>query len=184
MTRLALVVHSEVDVDAAVPPKQWRLNDRGRELCEPLAEALEMHRLNILLSSDEPKAVETATLVATRLGIETEVARGLDEHRRPFVPAGFEAAMGHFFAQPDERVFGEESAAEARDRFRAAVDAALQQHAVDSAGIVAHATVISLYAAPFFHVGPAALWQRLDHPSFVVVDTATNSALRIVDEIG
>jgi broad specificity phosphatase PhoE len=92
--------------------------------------------------------------------------------------------MGHFFAQPDERVFGEESAAEARDRFRAAVDAALQQHAVDSAGIVAHATVISLYAAPFFHVEPAALWQRLDHPSFVVVDTATNSALRIVDEIG
>jgi hypothetical protein len=48
---------------------------------------------------------------------------------------------------------------------------------------VAHATVISLYAAPFFHVGPAALWQRLGHPSFVVIDTSTSTGLRIVDEI-
>ncbi len=183
MPQIALIKHSHVTVDAAIPPKHWPLSDEGRSLCRPLADALKMHNLDLLVSSDEPKAIETAQLVAARLRIETQTAPDLDEHRRPFVPIGFEDTMKRFFAQPTERVFGEESANEARARFAEAINAVLRAQPDRTIGFVAHGTVIALYAAPYFHTGAAALWQRLQHPSFVLVDTDTGAALRIVDEI-
>jgi broad specificity phosphatase PhoE len=145
-----------------------------------------MHKLDLLVSSEEPKAIETAQLIAARLRIETETAPNLDEHRRPYIAEGtdsFEEAMARFFAQPTERVFGDETANEARARFAEAVNAVLRDHAARAVGIVSHGTVIALYAAPYFHTGAAALWKRMQHPSFVVIDTDTGAGLRIVDEI-
>jgi len=183
MPQIALILHSHVTLDTAVPPKQWPLSDEGRSLCTPLADALKMHKLDLLVSSEEPKAVQTAELVATHLRIETETAPDLDEHRRPFVAAGFEDTMTRFFAQPTDRIFGKESANEARARFAEAINAVLRAHPNRTLGIVAHGTVIALYAAPYFHTGAAALWQRLQHPSFVLIDTDTGAGLRIVDEL-
>jgi broad specificity phosphatase PhoE len=144
---------------------------------------LGLRNLDVLISSAEPKATETAELVAKRLRIGWRIAEDLDEHRRPFVEApDFETYIKHFFAQPAERVFGEESANEARERFAAAVDAVLAAEAGRNAGIIAHGTVIAVYAAPMFGIGAAALWQRMQHPSFVV-DTDVRAGLRIVEGI-
>ena len=185
MAQLVLIKHAAVLVDAALPPKQWALSDEGRRLCRPLATALRMHDLGLLVSSEEPKAVETAQIVARRLRIETRTAPALDEHRRPFVdpPAEFERLMQRFFAEPTQRVFGEESADEALTRFTAAIDAVLASEPERTVGIVAHSTVIALYAAPMFGVGAGALWQRLQQPSFVVLDTEAKRGLRIVDAL-
>jgi broad specificity phosphatase PhoE len=144
-----------------------------------------MHSPALLVSSEEPKAIETAQIVGERLRIETRTAPDLDEHRRPFVdrPEEFERLMQRFFAEPDQRVFGDESANEALARFAAAVDAAVGAQGAGNPAIVAHGTVISLYAAPLFGVGAGALWQRLQMPSFVVVDTEARRGLRIVDEV-
>ena len=83
MARLILVRHSQVATDPAVPAKQWRLSQTGRDLCVPLAKALRPYTPEILLSSDEPKAIDTANLIAHQLGLTVHIAAGLDEHRRP-----------------------------------------------------------------------------------------------------
>lgn len=180
-----LIKHSAVVIDKDVPPKQWPLSEEGQRLCRPLATALRTHALEVLVSSEEPKAVQTAELVARRLRIDTRTAPDLDEHRRPFVdtPGEFQRLMQLFFAEPDDRVFGEESASEALARFSAAVDAVLAQEAGRNVGIVAHGTVISLYAAPMFGIGAGALWERLQTPSFVVLDLESRRGLRIVDSV-
>ena len=185
MPQLVLIKHSAVVVDAALPPKEWRLSAEGRRLCRPLAAALRMHDLSLLVSSDETKAVETADLVSRRLRIEARTAPDLDEHRRPFVehPEEFELRMDQFFAEPSRRVFGEESAEEAMARFSAAIDAVPTADAGRNTGVVAHGTVIALYAAPMLGIGAAALWQRLKSPSFVVIDTEAQRVTRIMDEI-
>jgi broad specificity phosphatase PhoE len=185
MPQLVLIRHSAVVVDAAIEPKQWRLSDEGRRLCRPLATALRMHDLGVLVSSEEPKAVETAEIVAKRLRVETRTAGGLDEHGRPFEPdpAEFERLMERFFAEPTSRIFGEESADEALVRFTAASDAVLASEPDRNVAIVAHGTVIALYAAPILGIGAGALWTRLQAPSFVVIDPEARQPLRIVDEV-
>ena len=185
MAQLVLIKHTAVVVDAAVPPKEWPISDEGRRLCRPLASALRMHEIGVLVSSEERKAVETAELLAKRLKIETRTAPDLDEHRRPFVerPADFERRMQLFFAEHDQRVFGEESADEALARFTAAVDAVLDSEPDRNVGIVGHGTVIALYAAPILGIGTGALWQRMQAPSFIVLDTEEQRVLRIMDEV-
>jgi broad specificity phosphatase PhoE len=184
MTRLILVRHSQVAPDPAVPSKQWRLSWPGRDLCVPLAEALRPYTPEILVSSDEPKAIETAGLIADQLGLSVHIAAGLDEHRRPYVAEGFMDLMQHFFEAPGERVFGEESAAEATDRFTAAIDDALQAHADSTVAIVTHGTVIALYAAPLFGLQPHVLWTRMSHPSFVVLGPDAGAGLAVVESVG
>lgn len=185
MAQLVLIKHSAVDIDAAVPPKEWPLNEQGRLLCRPLTSALRMHNLETLVSSEEPKAVETAQIIAKRLRVDARTAPDLDEHRRPFVdqPSEFERLMEHFFAEANSRVLGDESANEALARFTDAINAVLASEPGRNVGIVSHGTVIALYAAPLLGIGAAALWKRLQAPSFVVIDTEEKRVTRIVDEV-
>jgi broad specificity phosphatase PhoE len=183
MAGIILVRHSPVSPDPAVPPKQWRLSQRGRDLCLPLAEALRPYAPGILVSSDEPKAIDTANLIADRLGLSVHIAAGLDEHRPPYVATNFLDLMQRYFEAPGERVFGEESAVEATDRFAAAVDAAVKAHAANTLAIVTHGTVLALYAAPLFGLEPYVLWTRMSHPGFVVLDLGVGAGVAIVESV-
>lgn len=185
MAQLILVRHSHVNPNASIPSSDWRLSDEGRERCGPLAELLEPYKLHSLVSSDHRRAVETAALLAERLGVTSRVAADLDEHRRPYLPSQteFEAAMQRFFASPAQRVFGVESADELAERFKAAAEAAIEAEGSEKAAIVSHGTAIAVYAAPFFGVGAAALWERLDAPAFLVIDTTAGRGERIVDSV-
>ncbi len=184
MPSLILIKHSLATPDPDVPPKQWRLTSEGRDRCRKLATALRIFKPQVIVSSEEPKATETAELLAGRMKLTWHSEPGLDEHRRPYVPEHeFQASMQRFFAAPDERGFGDESAMEAHDRFAAAIDAALAREPERNVAIVSHGTVIALYAAPYFQVGAAALWARLESPSFVVIDRETLRGAAIIDSL-
>ncbi len=82
MRKLILVRHSLPDIDAAVPSSEWRLSDTGRARCAPLADRLVEHQLTAIVTSSEPKAIETGRIIDERLGTPTEIAEGLQEHDR------------------------------------------------------------------------------------------------------
>jgi broad specificity phosphatase PhoE len=163
---LLLVRHSVPDVDPASPAEEWRLSDEGRARCERLALQVASYRPERLLSSPEPKALETAELIAPVLELDVEVEDDLREHVRrtlPFLPrAEFLERMRELFARPDEIVVGEESAHAARARFAAVVDALDRPTAV-----VTHGTVIALYVAGDEPDGGFAFWRSLEMPSVV-----------------
>jgi len=170
---LILVKHSLPEVDPAAPAAEWRLGGEGRRRCEPLAQQLGRYRTGSVVASVEPKAVETGEIVARRLGVGFATGPGLHEHERRsvgFVGAGaFEAAVERFFARPDDLVFGEETARQARDRFGAAIARVLAGHPGGDVVVVAHGTVISLFVAHRTGVDAFDLWRRLGLPSFVVL---------------
>src|SRR5579884_1059252 len=125
MPKLVLVKHSLPHIVPDVPARQWQLAEEGRRRCRPLAERLAHYRPAVITASSEPKALETARLVAAHLGVPYRMAEGLHEHDRENVgflgEQEFDAAVAHFFARPDELVLGRETAARARRRFAAAV---------------------------------------------------------------
>jgi len=110
-------------------------------------------------------------LVAAHLGIGYKVDEGLHEHERHtagyLAAADFHAAIERLFAHPESLVFGEETARQAQDRFAHAVEQAVGRYPRETIAVVAHGTVISLFAALHADIDPFPLWQQLGLPSFV-----------------
>jgi broad specificity phosphatase PhoE len=170
---LILIRHSQSQQAPDRPASQWPLTAEGCRRCTALAARLAACAPDLIVTSRERKASETGALVAARLALPTLVAHGLHEHKREQVgwlsnPA-FEQAVSAIFAQPNELVFGEETASQAGARFDAAVRDVLASHPAQTVAIVSHGTVITLFLAQ--HAGVAALpfWTRLGMPALVVL---------------
>lgn len=182
--RLILVKHSQVDVVPDRPARTWELSEEGRRRALLLAERLAEFGAARVVSSVEPKAVETAEIVAQRLGVPAVTAPGLHEQARetaPFLDAeAFATAMAWLFEEPDKVVFGDESADAAADRFTAAVGPFAGER---DEIVVAHGTVISLYVARSCGIDPYPLWQSLGLPSYVVLSQGTRRQIEIVTSV-
>jgi broad specificity phosphatase PhoE len=157
---LLLVRHSVPAPDPSVPSEEWRLSEEGRSLCGPLAIQVGAHEPRRLLTSPEPKALETAELIAPVLGLDVEIEDGLRETARE--QNVLHERIRQLFAKPDEVVFGEESASAALARFSRVVEGVEEQ-----AAFVTHGTVISLYVAGSDPDGGFEYWKTLGLPHVV-----------------
>jgi len=170
MKKLILIKHASPQVIPGTPPEQWRLSAQGRASCAALAERLRAHAPRLIVSSTEPKAVETAQLVSEALTIPIETAVDLHEHDRSNVPhmrsSEFISSMELFFRRPDELVLGNETAREAEDRFNAAIEAVhASRQSSDSIAVVSHGTVIALLLARRTNRPAFQLWREWGLPS-------------------
>lgn len=184
---LILIKHSLPQIEPGKPAREWRLSDEGIRRCDALAAALRLYAPDVLVSSDEPKAVQTAEHIGARLGLINQIIPGLHEHER--VTAGFldrdafQASVRRFFAQPDALVFGEETANQAHARFAAAVQSVMASHQEKTAAFVAHGTVISLLVGRANTLDAFDLWQHLGLPSFIALSWPGLALHRVVNEV-
>jgi 2,3-bisphosphoglycerate-dependent phosphoglycerate mutase len=182
---LLLVRHAAPVVDAALPSARWSLSSAGRAACRPLADALAPLAPGALVTSVEPKAIETGALLAAALDVPVTTGTDLHEHDRTGVPVlapdAWRDAMAHFFAHPDDRVLGRESAREATDRFAGAVERALATTAAATLGLVSHGTVMSLFAARHGAGDAHALWRRLTMPCALVLEVPSFGLRAVID---
>jgi len=182
-TKLILVRHSRPEIDENFPANQWILSREGRHLCIPLVERLARHHPSRIISSIEPKAEETGRIIAKQLGLRFENCPGLEEHKRAHVPfvdeATFVNSLKRLFKHPQQRVFGDESASEAHDRFREAVERLMNSYLDENLAIVSHGTVMSLYIAHLCAIDPFPFWRRLGLPSFVVLSPCDGKILEL-----
>ncbi|MFW6039141.1 MAG: histidine phosphatase family protein [bacterium] len=171
MRSLILVKHSMPELQADRPAAQWRLSEDGRHRCLALARHLAAHAPVAIVASREPKAAETAMILAKHLNRPCVLADDLHEHERTNVPlmkpAEFQASVAAMLAEPDELVLGLETARQAQQRFARAVNRVLDAHPEGNIVIVAHGTVISLLLALRSGQDALAVWKRLGLPSFV-----------------
>jgi len=176
---LILVKHSLPEIVENLPAREWELSEEGRIRTQQLAERLSPFQPEYIISSVEPKARETAEIIAGRHNLELHIADGLHEHDRSKIPYlskdEFQAAMQKFFEKPDTLVFGSETADETYARFHKAVRSVLDCHPNETVVIVAHGTVISLFASSLTGISGWSLWSELGLPSFVVIDVQSNT---------
>ena len=185
--KLILVRHSLPDIVPDVPACQWALSEEGRLRCRWLAKRLAEHDPGVIVTSLEPKAIETGQIVANLLDKPLETATGLHEHERRRVGFAtqrqFEARVAALFERPDERVMGEETATQAQRRFVQAVNRAIARYPRGNIAIVAHGTVIALFAAQAAGVEPFSFWKRLGLPAFVVFSLPSMELITVVERI-
>ncbi|MBI3914623.1 MAG: histidine phosphatase family protein [Chloroflexi bacterium] len=188
MPQLILIKHSLPKIDPRVPAREWHLSDEGRARCAPLAQKLATYSLDRVVASIEPKAKETAQIVAAHLGIPVEAADGLHEHLRVSIgytrQAEFERAVAGFFARPGELVFGEETADAAHARFASALARELEKYPRENLAIVSHGTVMSLFIARANGMDAFDLWKRLGLPAMAILSSDNLAIQELVEKIG
>lgn len=170
---MILVRHSNPEADPEVPPAEWSLSAAGRTRARALADRLRPLSPDSIHSSPERKARETADILAAALQLRVTIVADLREHDRagvPFfhTPGVFEEYVRRLFESPQERVFGNESAAASLTRFRHAIGE------VSGSGarrplVVTHGTVMSLYIAAELGVDAALIWKQLATPCHAVL---------------
>jgi broad specificity phosphatase PhoE len=178
---LILVKHSVPEIEESRPANTWKLSEEGRLRAQQLADQLEQFAPEVIVSSNEPKAKETAEILARRFQLEMQVLPVLHEHDRSNVPYfshdAFQASIRDFFQKPDELVFGNETAHQAYTRFYQAVHSVLNEHRNRTVVIVTHGTVISLFVSRLTGSPDLELWNMLGLPSFVALELGSNTVI-------
>jgi broad specificity phosphatase PhoE len=187
LRKLILVKHSLPQIVPALPSDRWLLSEEGRRRAGLLAERIRPLRPGVVVSSREPKARETADVIAGSAGLTVVVREGLHEHERSGVgflgALEFDEAIRSMFARPAELVLGDETAVEAGRRFASAVEAVLDRYRDGDVVVVAHGTVIALFVSGANDVAPFQFWSKLGLPSYVVLSAPGMGLLETVGSI-
>ena len=187
MPYLILVKHALPEIIPTLPANQWHLSEVGRAQCALLADQLATYAPAALVSSSEPKALETAHLVAQKMHTSVQIVDGLHEHDRsntPWLgPEEFDRAVAAFFHRPAELVLGCETAQQASERFAKTMAEVTSRYAEQNVVVFTHGTVLSLYVARATGMEPFALWKRLGLPSFVVLTFPQFEIIRVVEKM-
>ena len=126
------ITHPQIRMDPDVPVPRWGLSEIGVARAEAAAQTSWAAKIARILSSDETKALETASILSAPNGLKVEVLDDSGENDRSatgfLVPAEFEAAADWFFANPEESFHGWERAIDAQERIVSAVTAVLDSH--------------------------------------------------------
>jgi broad specificity phosphatase PhoE len=186
--KLILVRHSLPEIALDLPANQWCLSDTGRLRCKRLAEKLATYAPDVIAASLEPKATETGRIVANILGKPFETAEDLHEHDRSNVgpldtKEQFEARVASFFENPQELIFGRETADDAYRRFTKAVADVIGKYPSGNLAVVTHGTVMTLFVARAAGFEPFPFWKQLDLPSFVVLSLPEFGLLAVVENV-
>jgi len=186
--KLILVRHSLPEMVTGVLASEWHLSAEGCRRCSVLAGRLAAYELAAVISSEEPKAIETGQIVAETLGLPFETAPGLHEHVRGVVRdlgsrEGFQAQVARFFEHPDELVLGYETADEAHARFARAIASVIERRPTTNLAIVSHGTVMALFITRTAGLDPIPFWKGLGLPSIVVLSLPDLEALEMVVDV-
>ena len=177
MPLLYLIRHPRTQPDPSLPASQWELSDEGRAQVRALAALPLWAAVGVVITSAQRKAAVVGEAVRAAHGVPWQVVEALDEALRDswLGPEEFNRAQRAFFAQPEvPPVPGWETAQSAGARFAAAMDGALAQHPGQSLAVVAHATVLTLYAARLRGAAPRYDdWRTIEFAAIMAVDRAS-----------
>ena len=152
-------------LDESVHPTDWCLDDEGRAAAALLADALEVGEgIGALVSSTEPKAMETADAIAKRWGVEVHPDPRLREAMRPWIGPGYRA-MAHRYLR-GESYDGWEAHAEVAARTAGAVADAVAVADGAPVVVVTHGLALSVHLSDRLGAGfdPDTFWSCLAFP--------------------
>lgn len=143
------LTHPQVLIEPMKDVRRWSLNPVGRERVSALAARLgALSGTRRVVSSDETKAIETASPLARALGVTLEIRPRMHENDRSATgflpPSEFEAVADQFFAEPAKSVRGWETAQGAQRRIVTEVEACLADPQEGDVLVVGHGGVGTL----------------------------------------
>jgi broad specificity phosphatase PhoE len=151
------LTHPQVKIDPSVPVRCWGLSEVGRARTETVTATGLLSGTTQVISSGERKAIETAEIIAAKLGVDVEVREAMHENDRSatgfLVPDEFEATANQFFAQPHISIRGWERALDAQLRIAREVEHVLARNTPGDVLFVGHGGVGTLLYCHYSGLG-------------------------------
>jgi len=168
---ITYVRHAMAVLDDGAHPSEWHLDDAAHAAAEIWAARLEVgDGIGALVSSTEPKALETAAAIGRRWGSEVVEDARLREAQRPWIGPGYRSVAHQYLRgeQPD----GWEAHAAVEERMAAAVEAALALAGEAPAVLVSHGLALAIHLGERLGADfdRETFWSRLAFPDAWALD--------------
>ena len=168
---ITYVRHAMPAVEEGVDPAAWHLDEITRERVRAWADRLEVGEgIGVLVSSTEPKALETAAAIAERWPAGVVADEDLREATRPWIGTGYRA-MAHHYLRGDQPE-GWEPHASVAHRMAAAVRRADDRCAGGPIVVVTHGLALSIHLGDRLGADfdRESFWSRLAFPDAWALD--------------
>lgn len=163
---LRYLSHPQVQVDANVPVPDWGLSELGRSRTEAIRQAPALKKTDLIISSTERKAVETAEIIGNELGVEVLQVHRMHENDRSATgflpPEEFEKVADLFFLHPEQSVQGWERALDAQARIVEETKNFIREHTSGDILMVGHGGVGTLL---YLHFAGVPISRDHDQPA-------------------
>ncbi|MFX0044435.1 MAG: histidine phosphatase family protein [Candidatus Hermodarchaeota archaeon] len=182
-TLIHLLRHAETKLDPGVPADRWHISEVGAGSAQVLASSGVFDNVDMIVTSAEDKAYETALPIAKRIDADITRNSSFNELNRgtgPFTSHEEYLERVHSaLSVPESSICGWETAANALRRFEQGIHNIESETAARSLLLVSHGLVLSLYFAHLLGTEEVyKRWRRLDFCSW---GTVRNS--RVVKDI-
>lgn len=146
-----LLRHGATKKDSAVPISKWSLSEKGEEQARKLAEEDVFDEVDIIISSTEEKAYQTAKPIADKLRKEIIQYKEISELNRDMGgfmgPEDYEEAVKYALENLDKSLHNWETAESALERFSKKIEEIDNDYEDKKILVVGHGFTINLYFA-------------------------------------
>lgn len=173
--KLVFIRHSQSLVNPSIPIPSWGLSDEGVTLATTLRENPIIKAVQVMYSSLQTKALETAVLLTKNTGVPIKTDNRFTEFtsltNHFMKPEEHTESIRAFCAGTVERIHDGETSAEGLKRFNDAIIATVAaERDKQAVGIVSHGGIMTYFVMQFMSGDKYAVWSSMKQPDVAVLD--------------
>lgn len=185
---LVFIRHSKSLVNPNIPITSWGLSEEGRILAKKLNSLPQTKTIEVIYSSLQPKALQTAALATENLDIAVKKDNNLTESTsftNKFVSLKeLEENTRRYYAEKTCSINGGETFKEAQDRFAKALeDIVKKEQGKETIGIVSHGNILAGFVSQITEADPFEIIEKIAQPDVAVFDWNTKQFISGFGEI-
>ncbi len=186
--KIVLIRHSKSLVNPDISITSWGLSAEGMILAKKLNSLPQIKTIQVVYSSLQPKALETAVLATKNLDIPIKTDDGLTESTsftNKFVSLKeLEENTRKYYAEKTCSINGGETFKEAQERFAKALeDIVKKEQGKENIGIVSHGNILAGFVSQMTSEDPLEIVQKIRQPDVAVFDWETKQFVRGFGEV-
>lgn len=186
--KIVFIRHSKSLVNPNIPITSWGLSEEGVELARKLNSIAQIKTIEVVYSSLQPKALETAVLATENLGIPVEKDNNLTESTsftNKFVSLKeLEENTRKYYAEKTLSINDGETFVQAQERFWKALQGIVKKEQdKESIGIVSHGNILAGFVSQITSEDPFEIVEKIAQPDVAVFDWNTKQFVSGFGEI-
>ena len=183
---ITLIRHSKTKFQKDVPNVLWQLTEEGIDLASKLSLQKEIQDIEVLYSSLQTKALQTALILAKDNHIPIKTNKDLTELTsitNGFIE-DFEGSVRKLYSGEIKNINDGETIEECSVRFNNAIEEIIKTESnCQNLGIVAHGNVLSIFSSQYTDISPYDIHSKMQMPDMAIFDWDTKKFIKFYGEI-